>query len=75
MSATLDAARIAALLGNAPVIISEGRMFPVRMLYRPRDPRARLEDEVAAAARFAMAAEAGSALVFLPGAARDRAHG
>ena len=67
MSATLDAARIAALLGDAPVIVSEGRMFPVRTIYRPRDPRARLEDEVASAVCFATAAEAGSALVFLPG--------
>ncbi len=67
MSATLDAARVAALLDDAPVIVSEGRMFPVRHVYRPRDPRARLEQEVAAAVRAALAAEPGSALVFLPG--------
>ena len=67
MSATLDAARVAALLGDAPVIVSEGRMFPVRHVYRPRDARARLEEEVAAATRAALAADAGSALVFLPG--------
>jgi ATP-dependent helicase HrpB len=67
MSATLDAARIAALLGDAPVIVSEGRMFPVAHVYRPRDPRARLEDEVAAAARAALNSETGSMLVFLPG--------
>jgi ATP-dependent helicase HrpB len=67
MSATLDAARVAAVLDDAPVIVSEGRMFPVRHIYRPRDPRARLEEEVAAATRAALAAEPGSALVFLPG--------
>jgi ATP-dependent helicase HrpB len=67
MSATLDAARVAALLGDAPVIVSEGRMFPVRHVYRPRDPRAPLEQETAAAVRAALAAEPGSALVFLPG--------
>lgn len=67
MSATLDAARVASLLGDAPVIVSEGRMFPVRHVYRPRDPGARLEDEVASATRAALAAEPGSALVFLPG--------
>lgn len=67
MSATLDAARVAALLGDAPVIVSEGRMFPVRYVYRPRDPRAPLEQEAAAAVRAALAAEPGSALVFLPG--------
>lgn len=68
MSATLDAARVAALLGDAPVIVSEGRMFPVRTMYRPRDSRARLEEEVAAAVSSALASEPGSALVFLPGA-------
>ncbi|MBY0566922.1 MAG: ATP-dependent helicase HrpB [Hyphomonadaceae bacterium] len=67
MSATLDAARIAALLDDAPVIVSEGRMFPVTHVYRPRDARARLEQDVSAAVRAAMAAERGSALVFLPG--------
>lgn len=67
MSATLDAARIAAMLGDAPVIVSEGRMHPVALRYRPRDPRARLEPEVSAAVRAAMASEPGSALVFLPG--------
>lgn len=67
MSATLDAARVAALLGDAPVIVSEGRMFPVAYVYRPRLASARLEDEVAATVRAALAAERGSALVFLPG--------
>ncbi len=67
MSATLDAARIAALLGDAPVIVSEGRLFPVKLIHRVRDGRARLEDEVAAAARAALAADPGSTLVFLPG--------
>jgi ATP-dependent helicase HrpB len=67
MSATLDAARIASLLDDAPVIISEGRTFPVSYVYRPRDPRGRLEEETAAAVRAALAAERGSALVFLPG--------
>ncbi|QGZ95330.1 ATP-dependent helicase HrpB [Terricaulis silvestris] len=67
MSATLDAARVAALLGDAPVIVSEGRRFPVTHVYRPRDPRALLEQETANAVRAALAAESGSALVFLPG--------
>ena len=67
MSATLDAARVAALLGDAPVIVSEGRMFPVRHVYRPRDPRGPLEQETSSAVRAALAAERGSVLVFLPG--------
>ena len=67
MSATLDAARVAALLGDAPVVVSEGKLYPVSHVYRPRDPRARLEDETAAVVRAALAAEQGGALVFLPG--------
>jgi len=39
MSATIDGARVAALLGNAPVIESEGRIFPVETLYVGRDAR------------------------------------
>lgn len=68
MSATLDASRIAALLADAPVVVSEGRMYPVALRYSPRDPRSPLEDEAASAVRVAMREEAGSALVFLPGA-------
>lgn len=67
MSATLDAARIAAPLDDAPVVVSEGRLFPVEIRYRPRDVRAPLEQDVAAATRMALAENAGSALVFLPG--------
>lgn len=68
MSATLDASRIAALLGDAPVIVSSGRMFPVALRHRPRDSRAPLQNEVVAAVSAALAQESGSALVFLPGA-------
>jgi ATP-dependent helicase HrpB len=39
----------------------------VTYVYRPRDPRVRLEQETASAVRAALAAERGSALVFLPG--------
>ncbi len=67
MSATLDAARVAKVLGDAPVVVSEGRMFPVRHVYRPRAAPAPLEQEVSGAVRVALAAEPGSALVFLPG--------
>ena len=47
MSATLDGARVAALLGDAPVIESEGRAFPVETRYLGRDPRAPIERQVA----------------------------
>ena len=51
MSATLDTAPIARLLGDVPVLSSEGRAFPVDVLYRPtpstqRNPR--LVDQVVA---------------------------
>ena len=47
MSATLDGARVAALLGDAPVVESEGRAFPVETRYLGRDPRAPIERQVA----------------------------
>ena len=67
MSATLDGARVAKLLGDAPVVESEGRAFPVETRYVGRDPRARLEEEVSRTVLAALAAEPGSLLVFLPG--------
>ena len=67
MSATLDGARVARLLGDAPVIESRGRAFGVETRHAARDPSARLEDEVSRVVLAAMAQERGSALVFLPG--------
>jgi ATP-dependent helicase HrpB len=73
MSATLDGARVAALMGsNAPVIESRGRAFPVETRHRARDPLKRLEEEVGAAVLAALADETGSILVFLPGQAEIR---
>jgi ATP-dependent helicase HrpB len=72
MSATLDGARVAALLGKAPVVESEGRAFPVETRYLGRDPRARIERPVADAVQRALRADPGSLLVFLPGAAEIR---
>ena len=72
MSATLDAARVARLLGDAPVIASEGRAFPVETRYAGRNPRLAIEQQVADATARALRAESGSALVFLPGAAEIR---
>ncbi len=70
MSATLDAAPVAALLGGAPVITSEGRGFPVetRWLETPRRAGARLEADMAALIAKAVAETAGGVLAFLPGA-------
>ncbi|MGO4572502.1 ATP-dependent helicase HrpB [Microvirga sp. 2TAF3] len=67
MSATIDGARVARLLADAPVIESEGRAFPVETRYLGRDPNRRIEDQVAEAVTRALRAEPGSILVFLPG--------
>jgi len=67
MSATLDGARIAKLLNDAPVIVSEGRAFPIVTQYLGRKPGERIEGAVAAAALRALAEEEGSILAFLPG--------
>src|SRR5882757_2766186 len=72
MSATIDGARIAKLIGDAPVIVSEGRAFPVETRYVGRDPRARIEDQMSDAVTRALRADAGSVLAFLPGAAEIR---
>jgi ATP-dependent helicase HrpB len=67
MSATLDGARVSALLGEAPVVESQGRMFPVQTRYAGRDPRAPLEEQVCRLVLRALAEEPGGQLVFLPG--------
>jgi ATP-dependent helicase HrpB len=72
MSATLDGARVAALLGNAPVVESEGRAYPVETRYLGRDARAPIERQVAEATVRALRGEGGSLLVFLPGAGEIR---
>ena len=72
MSATLDGARVAALLGGTPVVESQGRSFPVETRYLGRDARARIENQVADAVERGLRAETGSLLVFLPGAGEIR---
>jgi ATP-dependent helicase HrpB len=72
MSATIDGARVAKLLGDAPVVESEGRAFPVETRYLGRDASAPVERQVADAVMRALRAEPGSMLAFLPGAAEIR---
>ncbi len=67
MSATLNGAEVARLLEGAPVIASEGRLFPVEIRYLPPRAGQRLEWATADAIRTALAATAGDMLVFLPG--------
>jgi ATP-dependent helicase HrpB len=67
MSATLDGAAVARLLGDAPVVESEGRAYPVELRYAGRAADTRIEEAMAAACRQALAEEEGSVLAFLPG--------
>jgi ATP-dependent helicase HrpB len=72
MSATLDGARVAKLLGDAPVVASEGRAFPVETRYLGRKADVPLERQMADAIATALRADPGSVLAFLPGAAEIR---
>ena len=72
MSATLDGARVAVLLGHAPVIESRGRAFEVETRYLGRNARERIEAQMADAISRALENERGSVLAFLPGAAEIR---
>ena len=72
MSATIDGARIAKALGNAPVIASEGRAFPVETRYLGRDPSKPVDAQVADAVQRALRGDIGSILAFLPGQAEIR---
>jgi ATP-dependent helicase HrpB len=69
MSATLDAGPVARLMGDAPVVTSEGRAYSVetRWLPRPPDASLRLEAVVAGAVKAALQETEGGMLVFLPG--------
>lgn len=72
MSATLDVERIASLLSGPPVIISQGRSFPVEVRHRDRPGDERIEDAVASTVLKTLAEEQGSILAFLPGQAEIR---
>ena len=68
MSATIDGARFARLLGeDAPVIESEGKSFPLRIEWFGSNAAISIEDHVADAVRTAWRGETGDILVFLPG--------
>jgi len=66
MSATLETGAVAKLLGDAPVIKSEGRAFPIETRYLGRRAP-RLEDDVVDAVLRAVRNDSGSILAFLPG--------
>jgi ATP-dependent helicase HrpB len=73
MSATLDGASVAALLGDAPVITSTGRSFPVEVRYLENCGHAQLPVRMSAAVRRALSETEGDILAFLPGSSEIRA--
>lgn len=73
MSATLEGARLSSLLDDAPVVRSEGRMYPVVQRWgRPFQAGERIEPRVMQTILQALDEQAGSVLVFLPGQAEIR---
>ena len=67
MSATFEAERLAAWLGDAPIVESEGRLFPVDVRWAPRRAEVRLEESVARGVADVLERTDGDVLVFLPG--------
>jgi ATP-dependent helicase HrpB len=72
MSATLDATRVAAHLGDAPVIDAPGRVFPVETCYLDKAQRQTISADAARAVHRALDETDTSILVFLPGEAEIR---
>lgn len=67
MSATLDGIAISSLLGNAPVLQSEGRVFPITTHYMKRIHDGAIEPLVVSAIHQSIKEDDGDVLVFLPG--------
>lgn len=67
MSATIDGARFASLLGDAPVIASEGKAHPLAIRWLGARPELRIEDAMTSAILTAWREESGDVLAFLPG--------
>ena len=76
MSATIDTARVATLIGTpatpAPIVAAAGRQHPIDVEWRPRRARDRVEPAVVSAVHEAVVTTPGDVLVFLPGAAPIR---
>lgn len=68
MSATLEGEKISNVLQGAPVIISQGRQYPIQYRYINPDKDLRLAQNVARVVRKALVEQVGDLLVFLPGA-------
>ncbi len=67
MSATLDGAAVGTILGDAPVVRSDGRMFPVETVHRNHPVEGFIEQAVVETVGRALKETEGDILVFLPG--------
>ncbi len=72
MSATLDTARVAKLLGDAPLVQADGRLHPVDIRYKSTRGETELDEITANGVLTALAETPGDVLVFLPGAREIR---
>ena len=70
MSATIDGSRFASLLGDAPVIESEGKAHPLAIRWLGARPDVKIEQAMASAVQTAWREETGDILAFLPGVAQ-----
>lgn len=68
MSATLDGAAVSRLIGDAPIVTSEGRSYPVEVRYVPTANDARIADVLSVTVLDVLDKEPGDVLAFLPGA-------
>ncbi len=68
MSATLDGEKLSSLLGNAPILTSAGRQYPIELFYLAPENDVALPMQMAKAIRKALVAHEGDVLAFLPGA-------
>ncbi|WP_346353836.1 ATP-dependent helicase HrpB [Azotosporobacter soli] len=72
MSATLEAKPVAALLDAAPVLVSEGRSYPVETYYLEKELVGRKEAALVGVIKRALREAEGDVLVFLPGVGEIR---
>lgn len=67
MSATLEAESVSAYLDKCPVVVSEGKTYPVEIIYEPRDGSRPWQADVTRIIGRRLRQCSGDLLVFLPG--------
>lgn len=67
MSATLDGEKLSTLLGNAPIVTSQGRQYPIQTLYLGNDDSLPIWQRMVIAIKKALREQEGDILCFLPG--------